>query len=56
MVQKVASPSQIENLLRLLIGGSPKVKVIVLKIIQNLVALKLPNELFSEAVTRLTKD
>jgi hypothetical protein len=56
MVQKVASPAQIENLLRLLVGGSPRVKVIVLKIIQNLVALKLPNELFSEAVGRVTQD
>jgi hypothetical protein len=56
MVQRVASPSAIEHLLRLLIGGSPKVKVIILKIFQNLVSLKLPNELFSEAVSRVTKD
>jgi hypothetical protein len=56
MTRKVASPGMIQKLLRLLIGASPKVKVIVLKIFQNLVNLQLPNELFCEAVNALTKN
>ena len=37
MVQKVASPSHIRKLLSLLLLASPKVKIIVLKILENLV-------------------
>lgn len=50
MIRKVASPAHISKLLKLLIYASPNVKLIVLKIIENLVRINLPNELFNEAV------
>ena len=55
MIRKVASPTYISKLLKLLIQASPKVKLIVLKIIENLVRINLPNELFSEAVQLITQ-
>ena len=39
MTRRIASPSVLRRLFRLLIGASPRVKVIVLKILENLVKL-----------------
>lgn len=56
MVQKVATPSHMCKLLALLLGASPTVKAIVLRIIENLVRIKLPRELFDESIQLLAKD
>lgn len=56
MVQKVATPSHVCKLLSLLLGASPTVKAIVLRVIENLVRIKLPRELFDESVQLLAKD
>jgi hypothetical protein len=56
MVQRVANPKQVETLLNLLIICSPKIKILVLKIIQNLVKITIPFEVFEEATKCFTHD
>jgi hypothetical protein len=56
MVQRVANPFQLETLLNLLILSSPRIKVIVLKIIQNLIKIAIPFEVFEETIKIITKD
>jgi hypothetical protein len=56
MVQKVANPYQLETLLNLLILSSPRLKIIVLKIIQNLIKIAIPFEVFEETISIITRD
>lgn len=56
MVQKVANPYQLETLLNLLIMSSPRLKIIVLKIIQNLIKIAIPFEVFEETISIITRD
>ena len=56
MVQRVASPKQMEVLLNLLLLASPRIKLVVLKIIQNLIKISIPFEVFEETIVQLTKD
>lgn len=56
MVQRVANPYHLSSLLNLLIISSPAVKIVVLKIIQHIVMISIPFEVFEEAVRVLTRD
>jgi hypothetical protein len=56
MVQKVANPYQLETLLNVLILSSPRIKIIVLKIIQNLIKIAIPFEVFEETIRIISKD
>lgn len=56
MVQRVANPYQMSTLLNLFILSSPQVKIVVLKIIQHMITIKIPSEVFEESVQLLTKD
>lgn len=56
MVQKVANPYHMSSLLNLLLLSSPQVKIVVLKIIQHIIRIKIPFEVFEEAVNLLTRD
>jgi hypothetical protein len=56
MVQRIANPYHLSSLLHLLILASPSVKICVLKIIQNIVKISIPAEIFDEAVRVLIKD
>lgn len=56
MVQRVANPFQLETLLNLLILSSPRIKIVVLKIIQNLIKIAIPFEVFEETIKIITKD
>jgi hypothetical protein len=51
MVQRVASPQHIEILLNLLVLSSPRVKLVVLKIIQNLLKIAIPCDIFEETIS-----
>jgi hypothetical protein len=44
------------SLLNLFILSSPQVKITVLKIIQHIITIKIPSEIFEAAVQILTKD
>jgi len=56
MIQRIANPQQLQTLLRLLISGTPKVKVVVLKVLQNLIKLDIPVEIFEHAVELCNSD
>jgi hypothetical protein len=56
MVQRVANPEQLKTLLNLLLLSSPRIKIVVLKIIQNLIKIAIPFEVFKETIKRITKD
>ena len=56
MVQRVANPYQLETLLNLLILSSPRIKIVVLKVIQNLIKIAIPFEVFEETITIITRD
>ena len=56
MIQKVANPYQLETLLNLLILSSPRIKIVVLKVIQNLIKISIPFEVFEETITIITRD
>jgi hypothetical protein len=56
MVQRIANPYHLSSLLHLLILASPTVKICVLKIIQNIIKLSIPAEIFEEAVRVLVRD
>lgn len=56
MVQRVANPYHLSSLLNLLLLASPSVKILVLKILQHIVQISLPFEVFEEAVRILTRD
>jgi len=48
MVQRVANPFHLTCLLNLLLISSPRSKITVLKIIQNLIRIEIPSEIFEE--------
>ncbi|CDW73494.1 UNKNOWN [Stylonychia lemnae] len=56
MVQRVANPYQLETLLNLLILSSPRIKIVVLKVIQNLIKIAIPFEVFEETIKIITQD
>lgn len=56
MVQRVANPYHMCSLLNLLLLSSPQVKIVVLKVIQHIIKIKIPFEVFEEAVQLLTRD
>ena len=56
MVQRVANPYHLSSLLNLLLLASPSVKIVVLKVLQHIVRISLPFEVFEEAVRILTRD
>ena len=51
MVHKVSDPAKLNTLVRLLICGLPRMKMIVLKIFQNLLKLEIPLEILDKAVS-----
>jgi hypothetical protein len=53
MVERIASPFYMSKLLGLLVIASPKVKQSIALIFSNLVRMKLPYEVFEEAINML---
>lgn len=51
MVQRVANPFHLTCLLNLLLISSPRSKITVLKIIQNLIRVEIPSEVFEETTS-----
>jgi hypothetical protein len=56
MVQRVANPYHMSSLLNLFMLSSPQVKIMVLKIIQHMITIKIPADIFEEAVQILMRD
>ena len=56
MARSIASPVQLSNLVSLLVAGSPRIKFVVIRILSALVSMKLPVELFEEAINHQMKD
>jgi len=56
MVQKVANPYHMSTLINMLLICSPKLKIIVLKIILHIIKIKIPFEVFEEAVNLMKRD
>jgi len=56
MVQRVANPYQLETLINLLLFASPRIKLQVLKIVQNLIKIAIPFEVFEETIILISKD
>lgn len=56
MIQRVATPYQIEILLEIMLYGPPRIKIVCLKIIENLIKLQLPFEVFEETIKIITRD
>jgi hypothetical protein len=52
----VANPYHLSSLLNLLLLSSPSVKIVVLKVIQHIVKVSIPFEVFEEAVRIFTRD
>jgi len=46
----------VKTILNLLILANPKIKMVVLRIIQNLLKINLPHELFENSITALLND
>ena len=43
-------------MLNLIILSSPRIKIVVLKVIQNLIKISIPFEVFEETITLITRD
>lgn len=56
MIQRVINPYYLSSLLHLLLVSSPQLKITVLKILQHIVQIHIPFEVFEEAVRVLTSD
>ena len=56
MVLKVATPEELTILVDLLVYAPPRHGLSILKIIDNLIRVNIPHELFDESVKRLAKD
>jgi hypothetical protein len=56
MVQKVANPYHLSSLFNLLIVASPSIKIIVLKILQHIIQIQIPFEVFEEAVSVMARN
>jgi len=52
----VANPFHLQSLFNLLLLASPRVKLQVLKIVQNLIRISIPLEIFEETVSLAAKD
>jgi len=50
MVQRVANPYSLSSLFNLLLMVSSENKILILKVIHNLIEIHLPYEVFEEAV------
>lgn len=50
MVQRVANPYHMSTLLNLFLLSSPQIKIVVLQIIEHILTIKIPFEVFEEAV------
>ena len=53
MVLKVANPQELTILVDLLVYASPRHGMTIIKILDNLIRIGIPHELFDESVTRL---
>jgi len=56
MMQKVATPEQLRILLNLLVYAPPRTKFTVIKILNDLLKMQLPFEIFEETVSQLEQD
>lgn len=56
MVLKVATPEELTILTNLLVIAPPRHGFTIMKIIDNLIRIRIPHELFDESVKRLSKD
>jgi hypothetical protein len=56
MIQRVINPYYLSSLLHLLLVSSPQLKITVLKILQHIVQIQIPFDVFEEAVRVLTSD
>jgi|LakMenEpi03Aug12_release.lakeMendotaPanAssembly.Ray.scaffolds.fasta_scaffold324699_1 hypothetical protein len=50
MIQKIANPYMIFTLIRLLISTSARNKIAVIKIVQSLMQIKIPVEIFEKTL------
>ena len=53
LVLKVSTPNELTSLIELLVYAQPRHGLIILKILENLIALGIPQELFEESIQRL---
>jgi hypothetical protein len=56
LLEKVATPNQISTLLKLLVYSSPRSKIIVLRILENLTRVHWKPEIFDKGVEIFAKD
>ena len=56
MVLKVATPEELTILLNLLVHSAPRHGFTIVKILDNLIRVGIPHELFDESIKRLSKD
>lgn len=56
MVLKVATPQELTVLVDLLVYAPPRHGMSIVKIIDNLIRIGIPHEIFDESVTRLSKE
>ena len=56
MIQNFATPNHICCLLKLLLNAPPQEKISVIVIIQNLLKVSIPSQIFEEAIELLTED
>jgi uncharacterized membrane protein len=56
MAQRIASPVQLSAFISLLLQASPRIKYLIIRILNALVSMKLPVELFEEAVNIQLED
>ena len=45
-----------KTLLNLLVLANPKIKIVILRIIQNIVKIEIPHEIFEESIKALAND
>lgn len=55
MIKRIANPTQLGDLLKLLLIASPAVKIIVMRILQHLIRVDIPIELFETAVQQVSR-
>lgn len=56
MVQRIANPYHISTLFHALLTTSPAIKILILKILQNIIFIGIPHEVFEEAVSIISRD
>jgi len=55
MVQRVANPHQLETLFNIMIHASPRLKMVAVKVVHNLLKIDIPFQIFEEAITIMEK-